>query len=56
MRAGNGDFSGYHEDDAHLLSWEIKEKDRYPPLEQLGTQFPALLLHVPACQLKCVHC
>ena len=30
IRAGNGDFSGYHEDDAQLLSWEIKEKDLAP--------------------------
>ena len=35
IRAGNGDFSGYHEDDAHLLSWEIKEKDLAPVVQKL---------------------
>ena len=35
IRAGNGDFSGYHEDDAELLSWEIKGKDLAPVVQKL---------------------
>jgi len=35
IRAGNGDFSGYYEDDAQLLSWEIKGKDLAPVVQKL---------------------
>ena len=35
IRAGNGDFPGYHEDNAQLLSWERKGKDLVPVVQKL---------------------